>query len=722
MPRPVEVSSRVGLRAVEYVEETRVEAAPPPMPPPKCFGRRALEVRILARRGLDTLVGELTEDAHFEATLSLVWGTGEPYGGKRHVDLGSARVPSMIAASWGGACCFFGAAPRGCAVRIDVYKNSTWVAETVAVCFENDEPQWLSLQDDDELLVTPALLVMATSCESTGDAATDEWMCVDKALDASPWPCYSTRRARRTPNVVRIMVARAETSLPFKKLAVKVNDTRTTESATGLWLERLTVPLIGSEIGVEGELEIAMVDVLKGANGRGAGERFLGKTIVPVSHIDTSAWCLLELSPKVSVRLAMKLEYDETRDNSESRPFFEEVTSHCPNVVRVAVARVDCIRGTKCGAQVVVDTKARQLVRRTATAPSVYGVAVIDECFEFKLDAIVALRVVVSIAGKKKVKTACITLDPREESCGWHSLESGARVLVVVSPAYEPVPVDPQAQAQVLQLAFPNAAHVARTVTAARGDVSRAATFLGTPKLEPQGPKDDDYLRAVNDANDTDLDWLFADADEDDTSPIIKCRSSSEFSYNGSSSSYDEMSDSRMVSSVDDPMTLIRMQPVCTLKVTMTRSSGSRLRVRTRLPVAASTATKIEIDAYRTPRDFVALRSALLRDCPPDTTIPDLPEWIFQTLAIHTGTTQTTKKTKNGDPSSCIANNAVVARVTSARMSAWLTAVLTAVTKSAEALVMRFLASKGQCFVYHGTSKPTKRAPKLSALRGPKKT
>jgi len=255
----------------------------------------------------------------------------------------------------------------------------------------------------------------------------------------------------------------------------------------------------------------------------------------------------------VSLRVAVKLDYDELLDPAESRPFFreevfpallhapdgEDEKRPAPNAVRVVVARCRNSAGPRRGrpAQSTLAASVShggETKSTLAKTPALDGTAVWNECFEFldNVEHASPVRVALSGAGAVAVDAPLETVRRR-----WYDV-GGAQLLVAATRFYD-ASIDAveqrRAATEQLALAFPDvAARDLERVYDSTNDVREACVALGalTGAAKSDDDAEPDFVAACNT---TDLGWVLSplddaaagDDDDDDDSAVLERRSSS---------------------------------------------------------------------------------------------------------------------------------------------------------------------------------------------------
>lgn len=434
----------------------------------------------------------------------------------------------------------------------------------------------------------PALRVMATMRVSTGSPRTDAVLAADSVERWFYGPALDA------PNVVRIGVVRIaggsvsvrnkavvaaklvserhtatalEDASPFFESGTSADSlvAKTRLSSTAVWLETLTLPIPHGQTLVSSDgdgdswcVDVAVLDVVVAPNGRKSSERLFGRALIPIDHIDTDELCWVELSPGISLKLALKLDYDETLDPNDTRPYFDqerfaslnndryelkEPPLGGTNVLRVVAARAVGLTGAHyCTATVHLDSLGLKsplpvMERSTFAAPVRRdGTVVWNDCLELTYPEQRAspesIRLTLSARGSEiGVVERNIWVDaPRNRIARrWYDLpglpRANAQVLIVAMQCRQAGSdwfLRSRAATAALSFAYPEVdmGSIERVLESTQGDMKHASIALGTMAWHAAG----NYKHRVEyveyeESNATDLSWAL-EQDRDELSTI----------------------------------------------------------------------------------------------------------------------------------------------------------------------------------------------------------
>lgn len=594
-----------------------------------------VEVEIVGLRGFEPLTSETDAvdyqaDARLHVSIELVSSaTGEPLGtGKQWYALGSTRLRSFIGARCRDRFALACAEESKPSVRFEVYKQvepqAGKVGSTPAVSKENlvawavvapwldltaENFRWVRLSVPErrwwgqnqrplarrrELRVS-ATLKMGTACDMNADLAAS-------ADSVSQWFCEPGERMPDfAPNVARLAVIRADglpegascyvaaqcatstsaidmashasnNSKPSQLESGAVSTSRL--SPDGIWMQTLTLALNPVASSKACHIALAVLRASSSSNlPSSKALETLCSGLIKRDPSDDSIFWYTFAGTAISIRLALRLDYDELLDAAESRPFFREelypslatqpAKPQAPNVTRVVVARCRGLSGMpatggvpkKPGVRVIVSCGGEEQKATLAKRPADSGVIIWNECFEFLLpeeaSADFRPRIVVTGGGGLRGESqSAICIDAPENRImrRWYRLEPIGAELMVLTTRFRDTTIDAaeefRAVIDQLAVAFPDIpmSDIER-VYSTTGDIQQTCVALGA--LDTTEDTDDDVEDTVGRdfvaaCNATNLDWVVSpltghlvscdekeeDEDYDDESSLI-CSGSS---------------------------------------------------------------------------------------------------------------------------------------------------------------------------------------------------
>lgn len=510
-----------------------------------------IEVEVQGVRGLE---GDGEVDVSMEV---LTCAGGAATNKKQWCSLGSVRKSSLIRQA-GRDRFVFMAVCANPAVRFEVVLSggkkgllkrkggqSIGTAE-VTPWLGLEEGRWVRLTDKKKKKEKRReLRVVVTS--KVGGSDDDVGLASDAMLEWFPRP-YPPPRGRRL-NCARVAVVRA-TGLPsspcfvsaraivtsqvrsgeydaFSMMMASGQDPGRTVSkrlgttsarSDGTWLQTLTLGLPKAwRPGDEVCVDVAVV------RGKGEAAMLLGRAAAHAS--DEPYW--INVGPGVSLRLAVRIDYDERLDDSEDRPFFDGELFKTTiqndreasiNAVAVAIARANELFVNKAVASVRVGSSTKSTSQKTSDD----GLVVWNECLEFL--GVNAASVVVEVAGH----SIDVPVPKNVESRDWYEVGNGAVLLVVATRYCDATLFAENERAQAanyLSLAFPNVSRrdVERVYDSTRS-LNQACVALGALAGAATNADDNDDLDLVAASNATDLRWAIDQAPEEEASTKLSPR------------------------------------------------------------------------------------------------------------------------------------------------------------------------------------------------------
>lgn len=224
------------------------------------------------------------------------------------------------------------------------------------------------------------LRISVTSRIGTGDALADAVATADAKMRwfLQPKPAVDPL------NVVRVAVIRSsevlsanavvaarlsanieevdDPSVFFTSAGLNSSLAVTRPSSYGVWMQILELVVPSNLAHLHRDaffVDIAIMHRVATGNGKHDGELLLRRAVVPMANVLSDDPCWIDFKPNVSLKLALRWDYDETVDPRESRPFFDcerfELKPPVPEVVGLKKKK----KQRECNAVRVVLARAR---------------------------------------------------------------------------------------------------------------------------------------------------------------------------------------------------------------------------------------------------------------------------------------------------------------------------------------------------------------------------
>mmetsp|Transcript_24149 Transcript_24149/g.75523 ORF Transcript_24149/g.75523 Transcript_24149/m.75523 type:complete len:1043 (-) Transcript_24149:259-3387(-) len=189
------------------------------------------------------------------------------------------------------------------------------------------------------------LRVSVTSKVGTGDALAD----AIAVADNRPQWFLQPKPAVDPPNVVRIAVIRSSdvlsaTAVVRARLSANIEEVDdpslffanenspvasmvavTRPSPFGVWMETLELKVPPKLAHLHRDafyVDVAIMHRVMGSGGK-SDELLLRRAVIPMANVSSDEACWIDFKPNVSLKLALRWDYNEVLDFRESRPFFD---------------------------------------------------------------------------------------------------------------------------------------------------------------------------------------------------------------------------------------------------------------------------------------------------------------------------------------------------------------------------------------------------------------